>query len=81
MKKFLAFIIGLLIFSIIGAFIWGLSEEVVETAKKSKTVVLKPRKKLVVPAGAYLYEIITRNRAQTKALGCVVGSGFDFAIV
>ena len=58
MKKFLAFVFGLLIFSIVGFFVWGVSEDVVETAKKSKTVILKPRKKIVVPAGAYLYEII-----------------------
>lgn len=58
MKKFIAFIIGLVIFALVGALLWGLSEGIIETAKKSKTVVLKPRKKLAVPEGAYLYEIV-----------------------
>lgn len=58
MKKLIAFIIGLLILSIVGSVAWTLSQEIVETATKSKTVVLKPRKKMAAPKDGRVFEIV-----------------------
>lgn len=57
MKKSLAFIVGLLLFAVIGAIAWNVSDKIVDTAQKSKTITLKPRVKLVVPEGQFVYEI------------------------